>query len=233
VSKGWVSRLVARYRAEGEAAFVPRSRRPKSSPTAITEQTVELIVRLREQLAEQGLDAGPDTNGLTVDQAKDVLRVAAPDRLASRWLFAFLTGTRQGETLGLRWSHVDLRGGVADIRWSLQRIPYVHGCSDRCGRRAAWCPQRWLGVPAGLEHEVLDGNLVLVPPKTSRSRRLMPLAPPLLAALSCATPSTSTSATDTSPTTTLCGRGPTVARLTAATTGANGSGSSIRPAHPR
>jgi transposase len=32
VSKGWVSKLVARYRAEGEAAFEPRSRRPKSSP---------------------------------------------------------------------------------------------------------------------------------------------------------------------------------------------------------
>jgi transposase len=29
VSQGWVSRLVARYRAEGEAAYEPRSRRPK------------------------------------------------------------------------------------------------------------------------------------------------------------------------------------------------------------
>ncbi|WP_405142031.1 helix-turn-helix domain-containing protein [Sphaerisporangium sp. NBC_01403] len=34
VSKGWVSKLIARYRAEGEAAFQPRSRRPKTSPTA-------------------------------------------------------------------------------------------------------------------------------------------------------------------------------------------------------
>jgi transposase InsO family protein len=61
VSKGWVSKLVARYRAEGEAAFEPRSRRPKSSPTATDAGTVELIVRLRKQLSEQGLDAGPDT----------------------------------------------------------------------------------------------------------------------------------------------------------------------------
>lgn len=36
VSPGWVSMLVARYRAEGEVAFAPRSRRPKTSPTAIT-----------------------------------------------------------------------------------------------------------------------------------------------------------------------------------------------------
>jgi transposase len=35
VSKGWVSKLVARYRTEGETAFEPRSRRPKTAPTAI------------------------------------------------------------------------------------------------------------------------------------------------------------------------------------------------------
>jgi transposase InsO family protein len=61
VSKGWVSKLVARYRVEGEAAFEPRSRRPKTSPKAISPQTVELIIRVRKQLAEQGLDSGPDT----------------------------------------------------------------------------------------------------------------------------------------------------------------------------
>jgi transposase len=61
VSRGWVSKLVARYRAEGEAAFEPRSRRPRTSPTAIDAATVELIIRLRKQLSEQGLDAGPDT----------------------------------------------------------------------------------------------------------------------------------------------------------------------------
>ena len=63
VSKGWVSKLVARYRAEGDSAFEPRSRRPKSSPTAIPDSTVELIVELRRQLAAQGLDAGADTIG--------------------------------------------------------------------------------------------------------------------------------------------------------------------------
>ncbi len=35
VSEGWVSKLVARYRAEGDAAVEPRSRRPHTSPTAI------------------------------------------------------------------------------------------------------------------------------------------------------------------------------------------------------
>jgi transposase len=58
VSQGWVSRLAARYRAEGEEAFEPRSRRPRTSPNAISEQTVAVIVRLRKELAGQGLDAG-------------------------------------------------------------------------------------------------------------------------------------------------------------------------------
>jgi transposase InsO family protein len=63
VSKGWVSKLVARYRAEGDTAFEPRSRRPKTSPAATPERTVELIVELRRQLVAQGLDAGSDTIG--------------------------------------------------------------------------------------------------------------------------------------------------------------------------
>ena len=61
VSQGWVSRLMARYRAEGEAAFEPRSRRPVTSPRAIPDSTAELIVWLRKDLAGQGLDAGPHT----------------------------------------------------------------------------------------------------------------------------------------------------------------------------
>lgn len=51
VSKGWVSKLVARYRAD-ETAFEPRSRRPKTYPTAIGDAAVELIVRLRTDLVD-------------------------------------------------------------------------------------------------------------------------------------------------------------------------------------
>jgi len=61
VSRSWVYELIARYRAEGEAAFEARSRRPKNSPRVLPEATVELIVELRKQLTDQGLDAGPDT----------------------------------------------------------------------------------------------------------------------------------------------------------------------------
>ena len=61
VSQGWISRLMARYRREGEAAFEPLSRAPASSPGATPAPTVELVRRLRKQLTEAGLDAGADT----------------------------------------------------------------------------------------------------------------------------------------------------------------------------
>jgi transposase InsO family protein len=61
VHRAWVYKLKARYEAEGNAALEPRSRRPKSSPTALAPDLVELIVRLRRELADAGLDAGPET----------------------------------------------------------------------------------------------------------------------------------------------------------------------------
>ena len=61
VARSWVYKLVARYRAEGEAAFEPRSRRPVTRPEATAATTVALILQLRRQLAHDGLDAGADT----------------------------------------------------------------------------------------------------------------------------------------------------------------------------
>lgn len=63
VSQGWISKLMARYRREGDAAFEPLSRAPASSPGSTPPQTVELVLRLRKELTEAGLDAGADTIG--------------------------------------------------------------------------------------------------------------------------------------------------------------------------
>jgi transposase InsO family protein len=61
VHRAWIYKLLARYRDEGEAAFEPRSRQPKTSPSATPAAVVELVISLRKELAGQGLDAGPDT----------------------------------------------------------------------------------------------------------------------------------------------------------------------------
>ena len=61
VSRRWVQKLVRRYEAEGDAAFEPRSRRPRSSPQRTPRDVEDQIVVLRKQLTEQGLDAGAET----------------------------------------------------------------------------------------------------------------------------------------------------------------------------
>jgi transposase InsO family protein len=61
VHRGWVYKLKARYEAEGVTALEPRSRRPKTSPSALVPDVVDLIVRVRKELADAGLDAGPQT----------------------------------------------------------------------------------------------------------------------------------------------------------------------------
>ena len=61
VSRRWVQVLVARYLAEGEAAFEPRSRRPHSSPRRTSRAVEDSVVALRKELAGAGHDAGAET----------------------------------------------------------------------------------------------------------------------------------------------------------------------------
>lgn len=60
-SQAWVSRIMARYRAEGQGAFEPRSRRPKRSPHAVPEPVVAAVLAERDRLVASGHDAGPET----------------------------------------------------------------------------------------------------------------------------------------------------------------------------
>ena len=61
VHRAWVYKLKARYQGEGEQACEPRSRRPKTSPGATDSAVVEQLLALRKELADAGLDAGPET----------------------------------------------------------------------------------------------------------------------------------------------------------------------------
>jgi integrase len=82
----------------------------------------------------------------SVDEARRLLVAIRDDRLYALYAVALSLGLRRGEALGLRWSDIDLAGGVIHVRRSLQRV---------------------------------DGRLVLVPTKTRRSRRTVPLGPVL------------------------------------------------------
>ena len=61
VSRRWVQTLAARYLAEGESAFEPRSRRPHSSPRRTSQAAEDAIIALRKSLTEAGHDAGAET----------------------------------------------------------------------------------------------------------------------------------------------------------------------------
>ena len=61
VHRGWIYKLLARYREGGYEALEPRSRAPRRSPNRTPEEVVLAIVSLREQLLSQGHDGGAET----------------------------------------------------------------------------------------------------------------------------------------------------------------------------
>ena len=61
LSRGYLQRLLRRYREGGLEALEPRSRRPHSSPGRTPAAVRDRIVTLRTKLTAQGLDAGPVT----------------------------------------------------------------------------------------------------------------------------------------------------------------------------
>lgn len=158
-----------------------------------------LVTALNDAMKERGLGrnvaqlvdapriADTDPVALSMEEVRRFMEIAQRDpRTASRWLAAFMVGTRQGETLGLRWSSILWDQGVMDIAWQLQRLSYRHGCAEKepwtCGRkRAADCPDVALDVPRGFEAVQLYGRLCLTRPKSSR--HLIPIPAHLRVAL--------------------------------------------------
>jgi transposase InsO family protein len=61
ISKVWVGKLVARWRAGGWDAVEKKTTRPRSNPNATGDETVARIIALRRELTAAGLDAGPVT----------------------------------------------------------------------------------------------------------------------------------------------------------------------------
>jgi integrase len=60
--------------------------------------------------------------GLTVDQARIVLKAAKDERLYALYVLALCLGLRLGELLGLRWQDLDLEAGTLEVVQTLQRI---------------------------------------------------------------------------------------------------------------
>ncbi|MEU6984102.1 site-specific integrase [Streptomyces sp. NPDC046324] len=94
------------------------------------------------QLAKAPRVREDEVEPYSVEEVRSLLRAADKRRNSARWAVALSLGLRQGEALGLKWTDVDLDGGVLMVRRSRRRPRYAHGCGDTCGRKAGYCPQR-------------------------------------------------------------------------------------------
>lgn len=111
--------------------------------------------------------AETDRDAIPIPDALALLAAAADDRLASRWVAAFLQGMRQAECLGLTWDCVDLDERTIDVSWQLKALPYNVPRDRSSGFR----------VPVGFTAKPVRGALHLVRPKTARGRRVIPIVP--------------------------------------------------------
>ncbi|MCX6432301.1 MAG: DDE-type integrase/transposase/recombinase [Actinobacteria bacterium] len=85
ISKVWVGKLVARWRAGGWDAVEKKSTRPGSNPNATSADTVARIVALRHELTATGLDAGPATIAVHLErEERPVPSVATIWRILNR-----------------------------------------------------------------------------------------------------------------------------------------------------
>lgn len=137
----------------------------------------EKVGRNVAQLVDPPSTPEVDIESLKPAEARRLLTAARSERNAARWSVALSLGMRQGETLGLLWSAVDLGAGTLRVAEQLRRQVWRHGCGEPipapdplakpswpCGRkRGADCPQRH------------GGGLVRVPPKSAKSRRSIAL----------------------------------------------------------
>ncbi|MFJ9753945.1 tyrosine-type recombinase/integrase [Streptomyces sp. NPDC101149] len=109
----------------------------------------------------------------SVEEVQRLLLEANKRRNSARWMLALAPGLRQGETLGLRWSDVDLGNEYLKLRRNRLRPRYEHGCPEAspCGRKAGYCPSK-----VQVRRETKNT-------KSRAGRRAVPLPGPLVAML--------------------------------------------------
>ncbi len=82
-------------------------------------ERLELIVRNPAALARPPAASAVERTTWSGDDLREFFDFVADDRLYGLWVLLATTGMRRGEALGLRWSDVDLDGGVLTINQTL------------------------------------------------------------------------------------------------------------------
>lgn len=100
----------------------------------------------------------------------------------SRISMSLFTGARQAECLGLEWDRIDWTNKVIDVSWTLRRLP-LRKTFDRTGVGDLYPPDAFDVGKADYEYRPVWRGWCLTQPKTESSRRIVPMIPPLEAAL--------------------------------------------------
>ncbi|GHH72149.1 site-specific integrase [Kitasatospora indigofera] len=126
---GWdATRLHPRCCAVGECCETRLSRRMVQSIHAVLRNALESAVReelILRNVAKLVQVPTPDYStgkGLSVPQARLLLKAASTDRLHALYVLALAMGLRRGELLGLHWSAIDLERGSLIVSSNLQRV---------------------------------------------------------------------------------------------------------------
>jgi len=82
----------------------------------------EIIARNVAKLVKVPVPKYKVNRGLTVPQARAVLKAGRDHRLYALYVLALCLSLRRGELLGLRWTDVDLEAGKLEVVQSLQRV---------------------------------------------------------------------------------------------------------------
>jgi integrase len=116
-----------------------------------------------------------DRTDIPVDEAVQLITTAEalPEQPTARWLMGLLEGTRQAETLGLRWSDLDFEQEMISVSWQLKPLPYRVARDRSSGFR----------VPDRYEAMRLRNAYHLVRPKSDAGWRVLPMLEWVKAAL--------------------------------------------------
>jgi integrase len=118
----WQDLLAPTPEARGAAAAAGALRVLRSALSDA--ERMGLIARNPARLARAARRGRRAREGFTLEEARAILRAAEGERLEPLFRFLLYSGMRAGEALALRWSDVDLEGGMVAVR---RALVYVRG----------------------------------------------------------------------------------------------------------
>ncbi len=110
----------------------------------------DLILRNPAEHANKPTVRQGEIEPLDADQALTFLEATRGDRCEALYVLCLKAGLRQGETLGLKWSDIDLEAGTLRVNRQLQRIrrdgeksgALIFSEPKNASRRTVGLPQR-------------------------------------------------------------------------------------------